>query len=190
MEDEVKFIFKTLIKVPCLIFIAYFIMNVFFFFFVYFKVLGVSYVVMQTAVENNYLPTQELNTLLDYVDTLNDIPMVDNSAKIVVRADGFGINSSDPNAGGIPEGDARLRRQYGGTVTCGVSCGFHLIWPLSYHETTVDNKGVKGLNDSTFSGFADKNTLRDRRNDKKSNDIIKITYTVPGLKYYPDLRTH
>ena len=70
MTDSVKFIFKTLIKVPIFIFVAFFILNIFSIAFIYFKMLGLSYVVMQTAVENNYLPDSEVSMILTY---LNDI---------------------------------------------------------------------------------------------------------------------
>lgn len=76
MEDGVKFIFKTLLKVPIIITVCYIIMNFFFFAFIYFKCLGISYVVMQTAVENNYIPNVELRMLCQYMNTLNDIPFI------------------------------------------------------------------------------------------------------------------
>ena len=53
MAENVKFIFKTLIKVPIIIFVTYFIVNLFAFTVSYFRLLGVSYVVLQTAIENN-----------------------------------------------------------------------------------------------------------------------------------------
>ena len=70
MSDGVKFIFKTLLKVPIIILVTYAIFNAFAFSLSYFKILGFSYVAMQTAVENNYLPTQELNTLTTYLTDL------------------------------------------------------------------------------------------------------------------------
>ena len=54
MTDGVKFIFKTLIKVPVYIVAAFGIFNIFAFCFIYFRLLGVSYVVQQTAIENTY----------------------------------------------------------------------------------------------------------------------------------------
>lgn len=89
MSDEVKFIFKTLLKVPIIIIVSFLVLNIFAFLFIYFKVLGLSYVVMQTAVENNWLPPTEINTLCNYAHTFEDIPMVTDSA-IIVKADGSG----------------------------------------------------------------------------------------------------
>ena len=66
MSDSVKFIFMTLIKVPCIIFAAFFIFNIFAFFFIYFKVLGFSYVVMQEVVENNYINNSSVENRNNY----------------------------------------------------------------------------------------------------------------------------
>lgn len=83
MSDSVKFIFKTLTKVPIIIMCAYAVFNIFAFFFIYFRMLGVSYVVMQTAVENNYIPTTEGGTLLDYLEDTDSISMVDTVGLVV-----------------------------------------------------------------------------------------------------------
>ena len=64
MSDEVKFIFKTLLKVPVIIVVSFLILNIFAFFFIYFKVLGLSYVVMQTAVK---ITTYHLLSLIHFV---------------------------------------------------------------------------------------------------------------------------
>lgn len=186
MADSVKFIFLTLIKVPIIIFIAYGILNLFAFCFIYFKMLGVSYVVMQTAVENNYLPASELNTLYTYVDSFNNISMVENATIIV---GGTGLDTSNPNyavmsnsgdtAATIPDNgtnssDARSKKQYGRTVTVGVTCDYKFIWPL------MPNK-VQGMGSTTPPQT---NTGR-----VTANNDITIVYTVPGLRYYPDLHS-
>lgn len=195
MADEVKFIFKTLLKVPAIIFVCYFILNIFAFFFIYFKMLGASYVVMQVAVENNYLPKSELYELWDYVDTMNDIPMVNGTARIIVGQDNSNnyitMNSrSDVNGNSSNKSDARIRQQYGRTVTCGVQCKYTMVWPLDYKETTQGETGVDGLNGSNFTGFKDNATLAQDRKDKEYQANIRIVYTVPGLKYYPDMLTY
>lgn len=111
MEDGVRFIFKTLIKIPIIILVTYAIMNVFFFCYIYFKTLGLSYVVMQTAVENNYIPPQELKTLTQEVDSWLDIPMVTDAGVIInydssnhydiVYANWTGSHNIKPNVGFI-----------------------------------------------------------------------------------------
>lgn len=178
MTSGVKFIFKTLTKIPIIIVITYAIFNAFAFGLTYFKLLGFSYVVMQTAVENNYLPPQELNTLNKYLDSIADTGVIDN-AKIVTK---------DENGS---EKDATERRQYGVPVTVGVSAHYKFIWPLTPREQLSNkNEQFIGMSDNTaFSGFADDGTLQSRREEYENNEKnnIKIVYTVPGLKYYPDM---
>lgn len=204
MSDQVRFIFKTLIKVPIYILVAYGIMNVFAFFFIYFKVLGTSYIVMQMAVENNYLPVAELNELYDYVDNWNNIPMCNNAAIIIAADDGSGRPAVMNYRGeGAMYGDldARTRKQYGRTVTCGVRCDYTFVWPLSYRETMkgadydalhTEDVGVDGFNGGAgnFRGFKDNTELQTMRDNKRSLFHIDIMYTVPGLKYYPDMLTY
>ena len=202
MSDEVKFIFKTLFKVPVIIFVSFFILNIFAFFFIYFKVLGASYVVMQVAVENNYLPPAELNQLINYVDEWNDIPMVaTGSAGVIVDADESGNDTYVNNRNGhrvdevaYTATDARTRQQYGGTVTCGARAEYKLVWPLDYRETTKNESGVDGhwgtANYGNFEGFKDEAELEQSRKEKEGDLTISLHYTVPGLKYYPDLLTY
>lgn len=178
MSDSVKFIFKTLFKVPCYILVAYALLNAFAFTYTYFRALGFSYVVMQTAVENNYLPAQELGQLNAYLATLDNAMMVENAHLVLNEP-----TDSDYVAG-IPV--ATTRRQYGAPVRVGVSLDYVFMWPLMPVEQTVDQQGVAGF-DGTTSGMADGYTLQQRREAKNTRNNITISYTVPGLKYYPDL---
>ena len=242
MEDGVKYIFKVLLKVPIIIVVCYLVMNIFFFFFIYFKCLGISYVVMQTAVENNYLPQRELKALCQYVDSINQIPFVGDPGHLVTPA-GYEVIDQKPSAGvviaqagnggsdnnvciaylnsagnisywgegayakNIPAGatDSTIRKQYGNTVTVGVACNYHMMWPLTYKQTlaggTVNGTdisragaGVGGYNRATggFRSAAETTALRKSLSDKgmrsgtRQYDII-LTYKVPGLHYYPDM---
>ena len=181
MSDSVKFIFKTLIKVPIIIMVCYLVFNIFAFSFTYFKVLGLSYVVMQTAVENNYIPESELNTLQDYMDDISNTGVVSNGVILL-------NDPKNPLAD-----DASVRKQYGSEVAVGVSVNYKFIWPLSPGDQLKNKNdeftGYSGSS-SAFSGFADEATLEQRRNDAQhavDNNIV-IVYKVPGLKYYPDLQ--
>lgn len=181
MADSVKFIFKTLIKVPVMIMVFYLVFNLFAFSFTYFRVMGISYVIMQTAVENNYLPESELNTLQNYVDSIANTAMV-SEGRILLN---------DPKSP-IAD-DATVRRQYGSEVAVGVSVNYTFIWPLSQRDQLKNpDEGFIGYggNESAFSGFADSATLEARRNDDRRavRNNIEIVYRVPGLKYYPDLQ--
>lgn len=190
MSDEVKFIFKTLIKVPCIIMVAFFILNIFSFFFIYFKALGMSYVVMQTAVENNYLPTTELNQLVKSVNGWTNIKAVQDAGIIVGNTNNDNSiihNQSEISSKAHVADDARKKKQYGKDVTCGVYCRYQIIWPLDVRAQTKDEKGVVGLSDEKFSGFKSEKDLEKARDKRAGTLDIKIQYTVPGLKYYPDM---
>ena len=87
MNESVKFIFKTLLKVPVFILVAYAIFNLFAFSFSYFKIMGFSYVAMQTAVENNYFPQTEYNTLTTYLNGL-ETAMLENATLTIDTGNG------------------------------------------------------------------------------------------------------
>ena len=177
MSDGVKFIFKTLIKVPVYIAVAFFVFNIFAFSLTYFRLMGLSHVVLQTAVENNHIPSSELNTLNGYLDSITDTGVVGDAS--VVLQDKEGRNEIATN-----------RRQYGRPLTVGVTAQYKFIWPLSPKDQLVDpSSGFDGLHGSGFSGYASGGTLEQRRKDIEDNEDnnIRIEYTVPGLKYYPDM---
>lgn len=212
MEDGVKFIFKSLIKVPLIIMAAYLVLNMFAFAYIYFKMLGFSYGVMQVAIENNYIPPAEFNTLENFLDDLDNIPMAGN-VRMSCDSDGRGNN---------------VKQQYGNTVTVSVDADYVIIWPLTYDQTlATDAAGVgapdneKGISSGSVAGygtigdgstenieFKDNNTLdqdrasftdpnlsydtlvnADGTTNVKAATVLPIhfEYTVPGLKYYPDL---
>lgn len=182
MADGVKFIFKTLIKIPLIIFVTYAIFNGFAFAVIYFKLLGFSYVVLQTAVENNYIPPQELQAFNKYLKEFDDsIEMVDNVQLIL----------TDDNDSTIPV--ATERRQYGQLITVGVSGRYKFVWPLTPREQLQDTSskfiGYDKKGGSVFSGFGSNSLLEGRRKayEENKNNNINIKYTVPGLRYYPDL---
>lgn len=179
MTDGVKTIFKTLIKVPCIIFVLYMIFNAFAFTFTYFRLLGFANTVRQVAVENNYLPEEELQTLQSYLEDITDTGVVDNASIIVYVENEDGTTS-----------DASIRKQYGEPVTVGVQAHYRFVMPLMPKEQfTSENDSVDGLDGSGFGGYADNDTLEARRKAYEENpdNNIVIKYTVPGLKYYPDL---
>ena len=197
MSDSVRFIFRCIIKVPIFIMISYFIANIFFFSLFYFKFLGVSYAVMQTALENNYLPETEkkaleasLNSIYKYSDgtTSKVIP----SASIYINTDG--------NDNGTIKNE---REQYGNQVVVGIKYTYRWIWPLTPEEYDQKPANLDSIASSdkgvvTSTGNEDRNVngkselgdsvLEGKRQAKadKSTHEIKILYKVPGLQYYSD----
>lgn len=189
LEDSVKYIFKTLIKVPVIIAVAYFVFNLFAFTITYFKVLGLSYTAMQVAVENNYIPETEKNTLTAYAaDLTNSIEMIDN---FEIGCDTNLSNDIEcTNILGPEAATENRREQYGTPMTITVGCHYRVIWPLMPTQQKSNGVAVEGLNNSYAPGAdltdAQLEALREDIADNPQNNIV-ITYTVPGLKYYPDL---
>lgn len=225
MEGGVKFIFKTLIKVPVYIYAAFLVFNIFAFCFIYFKMLGFSYLVQQTAVENNYLPAEQLKSFADYLSDFDtSIAMVENCNIIIsdkYNADAD-VNSTNTmalrrttSASGVKyqvaggNHDATKKKQYGAEVTVGVSCNYVWVWPLDYRNTSNDSisssYGSAKVGNIELGGYNnavdndDKRTMKGtgnmitdlRINNSGSASVetpnIVIIYTVPGLKYYPDI---
>lgn len=181
MDGGVKFIFKTLVKVPIIIFVSFFVFNIFSFTLTYFKLQSFASVVMQTAVKNNYLPPSEYATLQASLADIADTGVI-GDAYIV-------IDSENP---GVPP--ATVKRQYGDPVTVGVSAQFRFIWPLMPREQLNNTSGrFNGYGagaTSSFSGYASGGTLEQRRENiaKNESNLINIVYTVPGMTYYPDMQ--
>ena len=176
MQDDVKFIFKSLIKVPVIIFEVYFVFNIFCLMFIFFKTLGYSYVVMQTVVENNYVPAQEVKSLDAALGELRSIKFVDNNKTYIIVEDGK-VTETDPTGGG-----KNTRTQYGTTKKCGVTVTYKIQWPLRPDQQTDNGVAVNGM-----TGGGGNYT---KQGPLDVSFPITITYKVPGLQYYPDLNVN
>ena len=190
MTDSVKFIFKTLFKVPIIILVSYAIFNIFAFSYSYFKILGFSYVAMQTAVENNYIPADEMNTLTTYLNSMETGVLTDLS--LLCDTDISTANTADNN-----------KTQYGTPITIQVRAHYNFIWPLMPSEQKSNGVAAEGLAGNTVGSDLTDDQLEQLREQYEQNSNsydsskdtfqqndnanIVITYTVPGLKYYPDL---
>lgn len=168
MSDSVRYIFKTLIKVPKIVFICFAIFNAFAFGVSYMKVLGLSYVAMQVAMENNYIPPAEYQILKDYMEQ-------NLETEILQDVD-------------FTPGTEFTRKQYGEPVTVGVQARYRFIWPLTPREQIHGE--FLGMKDSGFGGYkseAELEATRQKRESQAKSNIV-IEYVVPGLRYYPDLQ--
>ena len=175
-----KFIFKTLIKVPIIIVISYLIFNLFAFTVSYFRLLGLSYVVMQTAIENNYVPNSEQTILNNYGNSL-ETAVLNN---ICIGCDTQGSNQGDnvrgSNASSLTNTNKRV--QYGRQIVITVSGRYNFMMPgLNYN--------VAGYSGVTNPGLVSQGGAEGLVKDAGGNDNnnIVIQYTVPALTYYPDL---
>lgn len=172
MEGTVKGIFKILIKVPIIIFVCFFIFNIFSFSLSYFKLLGVSYAAMNTAMINNYIPANEKAQLEDYMTTQLQTQVFED-----VR---FTTSSDDPTI------NAFTRGQYGETVTVAVQGNYKWQWPLTPRQQTANDQEFNGLTGSAFAGFKTEAELEQARKDNSGAFTMRILYRVPGLAYYAD----
>lgn len=191
MADSVKNIFRLLVKVPIIIAVSYLIINIFAFTVSYFRLLGYSYIVMQTAMENNFLPATELQTLRDYGNSL-ETPLLDNVQITIVT----GYSSGTPTPGTL----SNDKKQYGTPVYVDVCGTYTWMLPDFRNGATVNDMsgdsieyfrdGSVPASTSTISD-SDYYTGSDGSRTKFAllNNMIRISYVVPGLKYYPDLDT-
>ena len=179
MSDALRFIFKTFIKIPFIIMISYFLVNLFLFSLYYFKFTGISYSVMNTAMENNYIPKNEYGIIKKTIDD------VKNSSVLIKDAD---IVTDTPNK----------RKQYGSKVKVGVRYTYRWLTPLMPWDTGQNPSDIRGgtsiIDDSTASeGDLSSITAEEARrridalSDRSLNSPIEIVYEVPGLQYYPDM---
>ena len=251
MEDGVKFIFKTLLRVPIIIYISFAILNAFAFCFAYFKMLGVSYVVQQAALEDNYLTNDNCESIGNYIRNLDKSSVFIDEANIIVGVQepgtGSGASYTQPTyqlafdyvantqdvrltsaagnttyasaiAAANPEPatkdyagnwNARRKHQYGTLVTVGVTYKFNTIWPFDYRKLTYSGNNTGLLRTSAtddgvrLGGYTEKNMLENMASRqargkvadttatyesmKLSTNRINIAYTIPGMKYYPDM---
>lgn len=210
MEGGVKFIFKTLIKIPCIIVVCYFFFNLFSFSLTYFKMMGASYAIMQVSMENNYLPDAELKSLNNYVQQFNsekrrsqDDEYVANGKemvtdiKIIVETDDgtdvtlAGYNESNGTNEVTNDTNVNKRRQYGKQIAYGLSYTYNWIWPLSFGMFQTNGQtGVAGYGDikgTTNVRSRAQYIQSQHNNDLEQRGTIKFIHRVPGLQYYSDL---
>lgn len=182
MSDNVKFIFKTLLKVPIIILVSYLIFNLFAFVFSYFRLVGLSYVTMQTAVENNFLPNTELRTLQNYADSLVVPGIFDNiqvccDTSVEAGADGMDYSLDVSNNSKV---------QYGTPIAVSITAKYTWVFPLV--NTFGAGKDERYAAESAAAaGNGGNGVIYNDINNANSEHNIVITYVVPGLKYYPDL---
>ena len=171
MRDGIYFIFKTLIKVPCIILVSYLVFNVFAFGYSYLQVLNVFYTVNGIVMENNYIPNHQLATIEDQMARL-ETRMLSN------------IRLTDSTPADIAD-----RKQYGETITIGVEANFHWMWPIMPHERFGGVNGTTGQ--KPFEGnpeYAGKSweEINEMKNNNGDGFKILIEHEAPALKYYAD----
>lgn len=166
MDDTVKTVFKTLIKVPCIILIAYIIFNIFAFVVSYFRLVSLSYVVQQTVIQNNYIPGDEEAQLIQYInDNVNSSLLV--NIKVEVSQNSIGDIS-----GNTQTIKSNNKCQYGASLYLKIHANFNILNPV------VPFTEAEGLDGTMGTRYAPPQRL---------NIPIDLEYRVPALKYYADL---
>lgn len=189
--------FTTIIRIPIILFILYFVFNVFAFVLTYFRFLGTYNTVTQVVVNNGYIPATEFAILEDYMAGY-DTDFVDN-IEIVTR----------DNSGNIkqlisPNGTTRFmgtddylnnrttilqRSQYGQRVSVGIKFRYTFVLPLMTHETyNNQDVTVAGYKNAPQGTLASEQTLEQRRQQHRVGITIVLENPIPSLKYYPDLQ--
>lgn len=206
MDGGVKFIFKTLIRVPCLIVAAYMIFNLFCFTLTYFKMMGASYAIMQVAMENNYIPEQELKSLNSYVQQFNSEVSNNNVAEAngtgmisdisITKSTNTVIAGRDESGNHFERVEVGDRKQYGEIITYGLSYRYNWIWPLRSDQlfkttgetdnTDGSSRGVAGLSNGSTSMRSRAQYIQEN-GTVDSAGTISFNHSVPGLQYYSDL---
>lgn len=184
MSDGVKFIFKTLIKVPFIICVSFFIFNIFAFTVSYFRIVGASNTLQQAIMDNNYLVKTDKDTFDTYIKNLKTTCLTD--IQLIVDTDG---NDYPDNYHWKNE-----REQYGNVITCGITARFKPIIPLIYTET-LENGRVNGYGNGSVNNSGGTKTdaqlqeARENKNKDAGGNITVVTKVV-GMQYYSDLATN
>lgn len=165
-SNEVKFVFKTLIKVPCIILISYIIFNLFAFVVSYLRLVSLSYVVQETVIQNNFIPDSEKDILEDYI---SDNIMTDLLTNIHVEVSEAAIGDISGNPEMI---ESNLKCQYGTQLNIKIHANFNILNPV------VPFTEAEGLDGTGGTAYVPPQRL---------NIPIVLEYTVPALKYYADL---
>ena len=166
MDGEVKVVFKSLVKVPCIILIAYIIFNIFAFVVSYFRLVSLSYVAQQVVTQNNYIPGDEQTQLEEYIDN-NVLSSLLVNVKVAVDSRPLGDISGN---GSRIESSNKV--QYGQDLYLKIHANFNILNPV------VPFTEAEGLDGTQGTRYAPPQRL---------NIPINLEYKLPALKYYADL---
>ena len=195
LSSAVAKVFKTLAMVPVAIAAVFLVFNLFGYITSYFRLLGLSYMVQSIIVENNYIPTAEQvmlangsvgacagNCVLSGRDTNGDgalegvLASYETSILRNVRiVHGDGTRNNCPFQ----------RKQYGGTCVVQIAADYVWAVPFMPQQVEVDTSRYDDsrLNTQIITDGHDGVTAIE-------NGVVTpmvISYTLPGLAYYPDL---
>lgn len=187
-------VLRQFLKIIWFTFLFYLITNVIGFFLAYMRVSSASYALQQKAMENNFIPEEEMEAFQMHLNNLKSAYVQD--LHIVVYTDkGPGETGAfwrkDEDEVPVDYTDYSVffkdnvneRVQYGHTIYVGVACDFRALFPFLYNETIKSGK-VAGNNGSGSDFLSDEELKRSRKYTVGHIDIVE---PVIGLRYYSDL---
>lgn len=180
-EYSVGFIFKTLVKVPIYIMVGFTMLNILAFTISYFRIVGASYTLQQTVMDNNFLTQSDLDSYESYLDTLETAYLKD--IHLVINTDAGDVDTTRTTF-------INDRQQYGNVVDIGVASTYSFIMPLDVRQMTVGEVGVQGMDGmrgTKSSQLLSKSELKAKRDANVTGGSIDVINTVVGLQYYSDL---
>lgn len=158
MSSGVRFIIKTLIKVPIIIIVTYFFLNLALFITFYFRMLSFSYVIANQVSQANYLTQYQYDSLSATLQKMDDGSTYIDGTKLFVDCDGSGNN---------------VKVQAGKSLKITVAYQIHIVLPFYQ----ASDSGTYKENNTDITEWTNTDVW----------NIINVTNTVPALKYYPDL---
>jgi len=174
MSDGVKFVFKTLFKVPIIILVAYFFLNIMGLVTTYFKVQGMQYGLENIVTENNYISVNDLTKLMPQIwslgyhnngGTWERISYVAEVGILVQNESGdeFRIPLQAPDAAGTNANAAAIdltdnvnacfadtnnspmgKSQYGRAKMVGCYANYEVLWPLTVYDDAATGVFMDG----------------------------------------------
>lgn len=194
MNDMLIGVARQLLRVIVGLVTFYTIINVAALFIMYMKVSSASYALQQRAMENNFIPEDELNSFEKYLDTLKteyvqDFHVViytnkeDGQTGAFWRKDEDKVPTEYTDYSVYFNDNVNERVQYGNTIYVGVACDFRAMVPFLYNETIKSGK-VAGTTGAGSDFNSDEELKRKRKYAVAHIDIVE---PVVGLRYYSDL---
>ena len=192
MDDGIKYIFKTLVKVPIIIIVCYFFLNLFTFASAYLRMQGASNTVQRVVMDYNYLTQSDIETLNEYLASIDEKSQYLNNVKLVINTDNAFQQDN------VDSYNVNDRKQYGVAVACGVTAKYTPVLPLiTTYGDMLESGEVEGYGEGSNTGeqagggFKDfaviEEEARRREAAAAANNNMTFVNTVIGMQYYSDL---
>lgn len=192
MDDGIKYVFKTLVKIPIIVIVCYFFLNLFTFASAYLRMQGASNTIQRVVMDYNYLTQNDIETLEEYLAGIDERSSYLNNVQLIINTDNA-FQQDNPDSYRVNN-----RQQYGVSVACGVTAKYTPVLPLiTTYGDMLESGEVEGYgngsatDESSGGGFKDFEAIQaesDRRlAEVTENNNMTFVNTVIGMQYYSDL---